>query len=223
MKQAVLAGNSVTANILNDYLAGDERYQIRGTTVDDAFADKGGVAGLETVALSRLADLLTAQHGVVIMAMGYDDINRSRESMFQRLQRMGYRIETYVHPDAGIYTDSPLGEGCVVLPGAVIEPGAQLGANSVVWSNVTLAHHCSVSENCWIASGAVISGHARIQRNTFVGVNATVVNEVEIGEYNIIGGGALITRSTNASSVHLARSGEEHRFSSQDYVKYAGL
>ena len=223
MKQAVLAGNSVTANILNDYLAGDERYQIRGTTVDDAFTDKGGVTGLETVALSRLADLLPAQEGVVIMAIGYNDINRSRESMFQRLQRMGYSIETYVHPDARIYTESPLGEGCVVLPCAVIEPGAQLGANSVVWSNVTLAHHCSVSENCWIASGAVISGHARIQRNTFVGVNATVVNEVEVGEYNIIGGGALITRSTNASSVHLARSGEEHRFSSQDYVKYVGL
>ncbi len=223
MKKAVLAGNDITAGILCDYLAEDDRYQILGATVDDGFADRGGVDGLETVALSRLAVFLPPQQGVVIMAMGYNDINRSRESMFQRLKQMGYSIETYVHPDARVYADLPLGEGCVVLPSAVIEPGARLGANSVVWSNVTLAHHCSVAENCWIASGAVISGYAEIQRNTFVGVNATVVNKVKIGEYNIIGGGALITRSTKASSVYLARSGEEHRFSSQDYVKYVGV
>lgn len=223
MRKAVLAGNSVTANILSEYLAGDDRYQLQGAAVDDAFADKGGVASLETIALSGLADYLSPQEGVVIMAMGYNDINRSRESMFRRLKQMGYSIETYVHPDARIYTGLSLGEGCVVLPSAVIEPGVQLGANSVVWSNATLAHHCSVAENCWIASGAVVSGQARIQRNTFLGVNATVVNDVEIGEYNIVGGGALITRSTRASSVHLARSGEEHRFSSQDYVKYVGV
>jgi sugar O-acyltransferase (sialic acid O-acetyltransferase NeuD family) len=223
MKTAVLAGNDITANILSGYLADDDRYRISGATVDDAFADKGGVEGLETIALSRLSTSLPPEEGVVIMAMGYNDINRSRESMFHRLKEMGYSIEAYVHPDARVYTDFPLGEGCIVLPSAVIEPEVRLGANSVVWCNVTLAHHCSVAENCWIASGAVISGRAKIQRNTFIGVNATVVNEVEVGEYNIIGGGALITRSTKASSVHLARSGEEHRFSSQDYVKYVGV
>ena len=130
MKKAVLAGNDITANILSGYLAQDDRYQILSATVDDAFADKGGVDGLETIALSRLTTFLPPEQGVVIMAMGYKDLNRSRESMFQRLKQMGYSIETYVHPDAGIYTDLPLGEGCIVLPSAVIEPGVLSGATS---------------------------------------------------------------------------------------------
>ncbi len=223
MKNIVLAGNATTANVLNSYLGGDDRYQVLALTVDDDFVHEGGMQSLDSIALSRLTEIHGPKDCAVIMAMGYNDINRSRESMFQRLKQMGYRIETYVHPDAGIYTDLPLGEGCVVLPSAVIEPGVRVGANSVIWSNVTLAHHCSVAENCWIASGTVVSGQAKIQRNTFIGVNATIVNDVEIGEYNIIGGGALITKSTKASSVHLARSGEEHRFPSQDYAKYVGI
>lgn len=223
MKKVILAGNATTADILYSYLVQDDRYQVVGLTVDDDYLQGGVVKGLESIALSRLKESHDPKDCTVIMAMGYNDINRSRESMFRRLKEMGYRIETYVHPDAKVYTEHPLGEGCVILPSAVIEPHVRLGDNSMIWANVTLAHHSSVAENCWVASGAVISGQAQVGRNSFIGVNATIVNEVVVGEYCIIGAGALITKSTKASSVHLARSGEEHRFPSQDYVKYFGF
>ena len=223
MKKVVLAGNAITAEILCGYLARDKRYNVVGLTVDDAFVDQGGITGLETIPISRLMEVKKPSDCCVIMAMGYNDLNRSRESMYYRLKNMGYHIETYVHPDARVYTEHQLGDGCVILPSAVVEPHVRLGENSMVWSNVTLAHHSRVDEHCWVASGAVISGQAHIERNSFIGVNATVVNEVVIGEYNIIGGGALITKNTKSSTVHLARSGEEHRFSSQDYEKYIGV
>jgi sugar O-acyltransferase (sialic acid O-acetyltransferase NeuD family) len=223
MKKVILVGNAITAEILLCYLAQDGRYQVLGLTVDDEFINQYGIQGIDSIALSQLRNVYDPQDCAVIMAMGYNDINRSRESMFHRLKEMGYRIETYVHPDAKVYTQRSLGEGCVILPSAVIEPHVRLGANSMVWANTTLAHHSCVEENCWIASGAVISGQAQVGRNTFIGVNATIVNKVVIGEYSIIGAGALITKNTKASSVHLARSGEELRYSSQDYVKYFGV
>ena len=111
----------------------------------------------------------------------------------------------------------------MVLPSAVIEPHVRIGSNSMIWANVTLAHHSTVAENCWVASGAVVSGNAYLSRNCFIGVNATIVNEITVGEYGFIGAGALVTRNTKASSVQLARSSEEHRFTSQDYVKFYGL
>lgn len=220
MKKVILAGNAITADILNCYLAQDDRYQVLGLTVDDDFIQGGGIPGLDSVAISHTKEVYPPQDCTVIMAMGYNDINRSRESMFNRLKEMGYSIETYIHPDAKVYTEHPLGEGCVILPSAVIEPHVRLGANSMVWANVTLAHHSCVAENCWIASGAVISGQAQVERNTFIGVNATIVNKVVVGEYCFIGAGALITKDTKGSSVHLARSGEELRYSSQDYAKF---
>jgi len=223
MQKVILAGNAVTADILYSYLRADSRYEVVGLTVDDEYLTQGGVEGVPSVGLTQVLERFPPQSCSVVMAVGYNDLNRVRESMFLRLKEMGYTIVTYVHPDARVYTRHPLGEGCVVLPNAVIEPHAQVGANSMIWCNVTLAHHSSVAENCWIAAGTVLSGQAKVLRNSFVGVSATVVNEVTVGEYNIIGAAALITKNTKPSSVHLARSAEPFRYSSEDYVKHFGV
>lgn len=223
MKKIILAGNAITADILIGYLEQDARYQIVGLTVDDEFAHLGGHPEFDTIALSKLARKFDSREHSVIMAMGYNDINRTRESMFYRLKDMGYLIESYIHPDARVYTQYSLGEGSIVLPSTVIEPHVKVGRNTMVWANVTLGHHSSIGDHCWIASDTVIAGQATVKQNTFVGVNATIVNEVVVEEYCIIGAAALITKNTKASSVHLARSGEELRYSSQDYVKFMGV
>lgn len=223
MKKVLLAGNAITADILFSYLCGDSRYEVAGLTVDDDFLAKGGIDGVASVGLSQVREHFPLDSYTIIMAVGYDDLNRVRESLFSRLKGMGYTFETYIHPDACVYTDYPLGEGCVVLPNAVIEPHVRVGANTLIWCNVTLAHHSSVAENCWVASGTVISGQARVLRNSFVGVNATVVNKVTVGEYNIVGAAAMVSRDTKSHTVHLARSAEPFRYSSEDYVKYFGV
>lgn len=223
MKKILLAGNAITAEILCAYLSKDARYEVAGLTVDDEFVAQGGIGGYRTVGLSEAASaFLPGTHGV-IMAMGYNDLNRSREAMFERLKAMGYSVETYIHPDARVYADQPVGEGSVVLPGAVIEPHARVGANTMVWSNVTLAHHSSVGDHCWVAAGTVVSGQAKVLRNTFLGVNCTVVNAITVGEFNVVGASALISRDTKSHSVHLARSAEPFRYSSEDYVKHFGI
>lgn len=223
MKNVLLAGNSVTADILCSYLSRDPRYSIAALTVDDDFVEQGGVAGQRGVRMSEIAGVCPPATHSVIMAVGYNDLNRTRAAMFERLKAMGYRIETYIHPDARVYTGHAIGEGSVVLPGAVIEPHARVGANTMVWSNVTLAHHSSVDDHCWIAAGTVVSGQAKVQRNTFLGVGSTVVNAITVGEFNVVGAGALISRDTKPHSVHLARSAEPFRYSSEDYVKHFGI
>ena len=222
-QKIILAGNAITAQILHSYLVSDPRYRLVGVTVDDEFVSKGGVGELPAVPISALPSAFPAGECRVLMAIGYKDLNRIRESVFARLKAMGYAIETYVHPGARVHNHVPLGEGSVVLPGAVIEPWVTVGANAVVWANVTLAHHCSVEEHCWIASGTVVSGQARIGRNTFVGVNATIVNGITVGEYSIVGAAALVSRAARPHSVHLARSAEPLRYSSDEYAKHVGF
>ena len=223
MKKIILAGNAITASILHRYLSQDVRYQVIATVVDDEFLASGECLDVPSIGMSEIVNHFPPDNHAVIMAAGYNDLNKVRESLFRRIGGLGYSIETYIHPDARVYTQHPLGEGCVILPMAVVEPHTQVGANTMVWCNVTLAHNSHVAENCWVASGAVVSGHAKVGRNTFIGVNATVVNEISVGEFNVIGGGALITKSTKASSVHLARSAEVFRYSAEEYAKYFGV
>jgi sugar O-acyltransferase (sialic acid O-acetyltransferase NeuD family) len=223
MKKVVLAGNAITADILYSYLKYDNRYEVVGIVVDDEYVDSGNIENVASIGLSQLTKEFSHDDVTIIMAMGYNNLNRDRESMFYRLKEMKYGIETYIHPDASIHSKELIGEGCVVLPNAVVEPHVRLGENTMVWCNVTLAHHCHVEPHCWIASGAVVSGQAYISRNSFLGVNSTIVNEVSIADFNIIGAAAMVSKNTKPNSVHLARSAEEFRYSSGDYVKFFGV
>lgn len=223
MKNVILAGNGITAEILSVYLLRDPRYKICGLVVGEEFVTLGGISNYPTVGLSEVVKNFPPDAFRVIMAMGYNDLNRSREVMFNTLKEMGYVLESFIHPDANVYTEIPLGEGCVILPGAVIDPHVKLGVNTMVWSNVTAAHHSQVGAHCWLATGSVVSGKAKILENTFLGVNSTVVNEVTVGAFNIVGAAALITRDTKPHSVYLARSGEAVRYSSEEYVRYFSI
>jgi len=133
MKKVVLAGNAITADILYSYLRDDNRYEVVGLTVDDEFLAQGTIDSLTSVGLSELKNTFKPDEHHIIMAIGYNDLNRVRESFFLRLKELGYSIETYIHPDARVYTEHAIGEGCVILPNAVVEPHVRVGANTMVW------------------------------------------------------------------------------------------
>jgi sugar O-acyltransferase (sialic acid O-acetyltransferase NeuD family) len=223
MKRIVLAGHAVTADVLRRYLEHDQRYTLAGFTVDDAFLTSGENSTAPVVGVSRLLEVFPPGEFTILMAMGYANVNSDRRSMFERLKALGYSMETYVHPKAMICSDHPIGEGSIVLAGSLVEPGAKVGANTMIWGNVTLAHHSVIGDHVWVASGAVISGNAVIGDQSFIGVNATIVNSVAVGDTVIVGAGALITRDVKPSTVHLARSAEQHRFGARDYATHFGI
>lgn len=223
MKNVVLAGNGITAEILHAYLMQDERYKIVGVVADDEFVENDTFMGLPCVKLSQIEQRFDSGKVVVIIAMGYHDLNRSRQQMFCKIKSTGYKVETYLHQDAKIHTSKLIGEGSIVLPGAVLEPYCSVGSNSMIWCNTTVAHHSSVGDNCWLASGCVVSGSAKVRDNAFIGVNSTIVNEVEVSELNIVGANALISKCTKPNTVHLSRSGEQFRYSAEDYIKFFGV
>ena len=215
----VLAGNAITASILKGYLDADDRFEIAATVVDAGYEARTNVKDVPNLSLETLSESFNPKNVKIMLAIGYGDLNKNREAMADRLEKMGYSILTYIHPDANVYTHEPLGRGTVVLPNAVIEPHAKVGRNVMLWCNTTIGHHSDVGNNCWVASGTVVAGHASVGNNTFLGVNATIANQVSVGKHNIIGAGALITKETKDSTVHLARSAEPLRYSAEDYSR----
>lgn len=220
MKNLIIVGNSVTAHIITGYLSLDPRFNIICAVVDEKYMNTGNDLGIKCVGLTEIQKYYNPTNHDVLMAVGYGNLNKTRQSLFERLKKLGYKFVTYIHPDARTYSHHPIGEGSVVLPGAIIEPNAKVGTNTMIWCNTTVAHDSTVSDHCWIASGAVIAGNSSVGRNTFIGVNATIVDQVNVAKYNIIGGSALISKCTKPNTVHLARSAEVFRYGADEYSQY---
>jgi UDP-3-O-[3-hydroxymyristoyl] glucosamine N-acyltransferase len=119
-----------------------------------------------------------------------------------------------------------LGDRVTVMPGCVISDEVVIGADTLIYPNVTIRERCTVGERCIIHSGAVIGsdgfgfvpqaeGHVKIpQLGTVV-----IADDVEIGANCTIDRGALgatrVGRGVKIDNlVHLAHNVEvgEHSF-----------
>ena len=221
MQSVVIIGNSITAEVVYDLIKKDERYKVECFSVDKQYINQKRFHDLETIEIDRLTNVFDKSNIKIIVATGYSNLNKNRELIFQRIIKYGFQIETYIHPDAKVHSKN-IGNGCLIFPGAIVDPFCKIGNNVVIWSNAICAHHSVVGNNCWIASGSILSGEVKIGHNTFLGVGSTIVNKVEVGSYNIIGAGATITKCTNAYEVYLTKSGEKIPFNSKEYSKAYG-
>jgi len=220
MQKIILIGNEIFADILYGYLKYDSRYKVVAFSVDSDYIKEEEKFNLPVIDLNKLKDLYPASEHNVVMAVGYKKINQVRSDLFDRAKKMGYEIQTYIHPQSFIFNDDMIGEGSVILSGTTIEPYVKIGENSVIWANCVVGHHSQIENHCWVASGTVLAGQTKIGNNCFLGVNATVSNQVTLGEFNIIGSNCAVHKNTQNNEVYLSHQGEKHRFSATDYDQF---
>jgi len=221
VQSIIILGNSITAEVVYGFVKKDERFKIECFAVDKQFINGNRFQNLEVVEIDRIPSLFDKTKTKIIMAVGYKNLNQNRELIYNRVTKYGFQIETYIHRNAKVHSKM-IGNGCIILPGAVVDPFCRIGDNVVIWSNAICSHHSVIGNNCWVAAGSILSGEVKIGNNTFLGVGSIIVNNVEVGDYNIIGAGAIITKCTNANEVYLTKSGEKIPFSSQEYSKVYG-
>lgn len=220
MQKLIIIGNTSTAEIMYGYTKSDKRYLIEAFSVDKEYIKEKKICGIKIVDLNDLNKIYNPKDYSVIIGIGYKNLNRNREDIFKRVKKLGFKIETYIHPDAKIHNDKVIGEGSIVLPNTVVEPYSSIGQNTVVWSNCTIGHHSKLGDNCWIAAGTIIGGEATVKNNCFLGLNVTVTNKIVIDSFNIIGANTSVQKCTKENEVYLSRNGEKHRFNASDYATH---
>jgi sugar O-acyltransferase (sialic acid O-acetyltransferase NeuD family) len=87
-----------------------------------------------------------------------------------------------------------IGEGTVVVAGAVINPGSKIGKHVIINTCASVGHDCTVNDAVHIASGARIGGHSIIGQTSWIGIGAVLCDHVKIGKNCVIGAGAVVQK-----------------------------
>ncbi len=106
------------------------------------------------------------------------------------------RIEPGVH----IRDMVEIGDGCVLMMGAVINIGSQIGRNTMIDMNVVLGGRATVGENCHIGAGTVLAGVIEppsadpviIEDDVLVGANVVVLEGVRVGKGSVVAAGSVV-------------------------------
>jgi sugar O-acyltransferase (sialic acid O-acetyltransferase NeuD family) len=129
---------------------------------------------------------------------------RSRAVLRHRLAEMGVTADRYtsvVHPRAVIPPSCAVGQGTILLAGAVLTADVTLGQHVAVMPNAVLTHDVIVEDYVTVCANASVAGSVRIRTGAYLGQNVTIREGLTIGAWSLVGMGAAVTRHVGDSEV----------------------
>lgn len=101
---------------------------------------------------------------------------------------------TAVHASAFVASDATLGEGCQILPHAVVAVECRLGVACIVNTSASVDHEGRLGDGVHLAPGARLAGCVTVEDFAMIGTGAAVLPRVRIGTGAIVGAGAVVLR-----------------------------
>jgi len=203
-KQLIIVGTGPQAQIARDYFVELSDYDVLGFTCHNQYKESDVIYGMPLIAIEDLPDKHSPDDTEAFVAIGYKNMNRMRQSVYEEIKSLGFCLASFIHPRATISTTAEFGDNVFVFEENTIQSYVKIGNNTVLWSGNHIGHHSSIGNHCFISSHVVVSGSCKIGNNVFVGVNATFHDSLEVADECLIGAGALITKNTKPKEVFLA-------------------
>ncbi|MBC7078993.1 MAG: acetyltransferase [Methanothrix sp.] len=157
--------------------------------VFDDCSDKWGdeILGIKILGPIREGAQINGSAGII--AVGD---NRTRSHLVNLMK--GWRWITAVHPRAWVHRSVKLGEGTVVLAGAMVQPNVQTGAHCIINTGATIDHDCTLGDFVHVAPGVNLGGNVYLGSGSLVGIGSVIIPGVRVGEWATVGAGGVVTQ-----------------------------
>lgn len=201
MQPIVIVGSSGHAKVVIDIV--EKAGVCRLVGLIDTFRRLGeSTLGYQILGSEAELPDVVSKHGIqgVIIAVG-DNFVRARLAQAIRAAMPDVEFPSAVHPAATIGRDVSIGEGTVLMAGAVANPCARVGAFCILNTNASLDHDATMDDYASLAPRAAIGGNVQIGSYAAVGLGAVVSHGVRIGEHAVIGAGAAVVEYVAPFSV----------------------
>ena len=197
----LLVGASGHARVIIDAIERAGDHQIVGLVAEDHAGQRtffgypllGGLAVLATVFAGHNAEALIA-------AVGDND---KRAVVVRRASDIlpATPFATCIHPSAQIGRCVEIGEGTVVMAGAVINSGTQVGRHCIVNTSARVDHDSVLGDFVSVAPGATLGGNVHVGEYSAISLGANVIHGITIGHDTVIGAGAVVVRDVDSNVV----------------------
>lgn len=184
--KVVIIGAGGHAKICIDILRQTGLYEIAGATANsDAGTSVMGVPilGTDDEVLTKVFN-----EGVLHAVIGIGALKNPalRQSVFKKLQHIGFNIPTIIHPKAIVEPSAIIGQGCQIMAGAIIGSDAIISNNCVINAGTITSHDCFLEENVHLTPGSILAGNVYVGENAVIGMGAAVYLGVTIGSNSIV-------------------------------------
>lgn len=193
-QKVIIAGSSGHSKVVIDVFEKEGRYEIVGLV--DSFREMGEeTLGYKILGSEKeLPELLKKyQECEVFIAIGDNMVRKTvRDKIVEIAPDVNFAKA--VHPSAQIGKDVVIGNGSVVMAGAIINSATEIGEFSIINTKVSIDHDCRIGGFSSLAPGVTTGGSVAIGTFSAVSIGAIIKHGVSVGAHTVIGAGALVLK-----------------------------
>jgi len=134
----------------------------------------------------------TSQRLSVFVGIGDESIRQRYASLTQQTWPH-VSFPALVHPTAKVASTATIGDGVIVLAGAIVEANSTLEPFCAVCTGATIGQNTRIGAYSTIAPGATVSRNVVIGSRSFVGLQAYIGSYSGIGNDVIVGAKSAVT------------------------------
>ena len=138
---------------------------------------------------------LSKKFSYALIGVGQVKKKNPRVKIFKNLKKLNFILPTIKSKYAIVSNYSNIGEGTVVMHGAIIGPNVKIGKNCIINSNALIEHGCSIGDHTHVATSAVINSGVVIGQDCFVGSRSVIKQSLNISKGSFIKMGSVIKQN----------------------------
>ncbi|MES3032807.1 MAG: acetyltransferase [Gemmatimonadota bacterium] len=128
-----------------------------------------------------------------------------RRRLVERARASGAQLPVIVSPMAHVSRHAQVGDGTIVMHGAVVNAGARVGRNCIINTMALVEHGATVGDDCHVATGARLNSGVMVGDGSFIGSGAIVRQLAHVGRECVVGMAAVVTRDVADGATYISR------------------
>lgn len=190
-KKIILVGGGGHCEAVIDVIELSGDYEIIGI-IDVKEKVGSEVLGYKVIGTDEDIKDLKKEVDYAFITIGHIYSAEKRKNIYNLLKVNGFTIPTIISPKSYVSKHAKIGEGTIIMHGAILNAGAVIGRNCIVNSMALIEHDAVVGDFCHISTGAIVNGGVKVGDFTFVGSNAVTKQYIEIPSNSFIKAGSLV-------------------------------
>ena len=200
------AGGHTTSCI--DVIEQENNYKIQGL-VGITSDLKKSILGYSVIGTDKdLRNILTNCSNAII-TVGHIKNSELRENLFNELLEIGYKVPSIISPMSYVSKHAIIGDGTIVMHGAIINADAVIGNNCIINTNALIEHGVKIGNNCHISTNSTVNGDVLIGDNCFIGSCSSIREGVRVNNKVFIAMNSLVIKDMPKNTTYIKKDVHE--------------
>lgn len=148
--------------------------------------------GYQVIATDDELNELAKSYQYALITVGQVKNANHRLRLYQMSLKCGFKMPSIISPISHVSQNATIGEGSIVMHGAIINAGAQVGINCIINTRAVIEHDTLVGDHCHISTGVILNGGVSVGTGCFIGSGSVMKEGISTGKDCVVGMGLSV-------------------------------